>query len=422
MRRLTYYQTYPWELVLDDNPQLPNFTPVGERYLLDGQPLVPTDEIIPSNAPLSCLEGKEGRVYRLRKEGGFQRIVRCGDDPWSYHWEVISRNGVRFIYGEKANAKVANPKGLTRLNLCGSAVRNIGRWLLEKVVDADDNSTEYRYIDDDQLHNDFLCGLSVSHGISSREIKEITYTKNEAEGLPHTYIVEFNYEPRAESTGSIEDHQVDARFGFRVVRSKRLSNIVVKCLEDGCTTEAALPTTNPEIIREYQFDYLGPNPSTLFKSLLSSVVHCGAGGCESSAGQETVFTYSSPNFANDSMIAFGSRETRDLPDTSAYPLSLTSSKNLNIHGGAGLSPLAVIDRFKAVGHLGVSTSLSPAISDSFVQLMDLNGDGLPDQLATGRNSDLNLTVSSPLAPTITAASSEVLFNTGRTRIKRFYCC
>ncbi|MCM2333472.1 MAG: hypothetical protein NDI82_05945, partial [Anaeromyxobacteraceae bacterium] len=61
-----------------------------ERYLLDGEALVPVDRsLAPTKAPTpglppvpaTCLDGTAARQYRPRVERDFRRILRCGSDP-----------------------------------------------------------------------------------------------------------------------------------------------------------------------------------------------------------------------------------------------------------------------------------------------------------------------------------------------------
>ena len=48
----------------------------------------------------------EDAWYFARTEGAFLRYKRRGD-----HWEAQARNGVRFIYGESAAARVSDGAG-----------------------------------------------------------------------------------------------------------------------------------------------------------------------------------------------------------------------------------------------------------------------------------------------------------------------
>jgi len=172
---------------------------VGERYLWDGQELVPTTTTGPC---VSTSESETGTLFRLRKEGRFARIVRCGANTWDQHWEVTEKDGTRFVYGLNAQARVANPLGRGPSPGCPDQNRNIGRWLLQTVVDASGNRTEYTYVGRDALADSVGCARGPGEvsspellsppnpAFTFRELQRIEYTFGGASAPAPNYAVE----------------------------------------------------------------------------------------------------------------------------------------------------------------------------------------------------------------------------------------
>jgi len=102
-------------------------------YLLDGEQLTDAD---PSATGIT-------KTYRRRVEGSFQRILRLPDPltEGAYYFEVTAQDGTRFIYGRSADSRLADPL----------VPAHIFRWMLESVVDRFGNGIEYTYEPDSVL-------------------------------------------------------------------------------------------------------------------------------------------------------------------------------------------------------------------------------------------------------------------------------
>ncbi|MCI5122835.1 MAG: hypothetical protein D3908_16930, partial [Candidatus Electrothrix sp. AUS4] len=104
-----------------------------ETYTLNGQQLTPLahrGELVDRTAE---------KIFHARTEGAFQKIIRHGDHPAAYWWEVIDKNGTRFFYG-------GDPSG----SLLDDAVLkdykgNAAKWALRKVQDSNGNTMRYHY-------------------------------------------------------------------------------------------------------------------------------------------------------------------------------------------------------------------------------------------------------------------------------------
>ena len=105
--------------------------------------------------------------YRFENESSFMRFRRLPDGAW----EAQMPNGLRYLFGETANARIANEKG-------------IFRWELERVIDTHGNEMRHSYLHDG--------GYAYPH--------EIRYNFGENTGGGPVYsAVVFNYEPRPDT-------------------------------------------------------------------------------------------------------------------------------------------------------------------------------------------------------------------------------
>jgi Salmonella virulence plasmid 65kDa B protein len=73
------------------------------------------------------------RVFHTRVEGRFRRIVRHGDGPATYWWEVTDKSGQRMVFGGAADTTLTDAHG------------NIASWALREARDTHDNFMRYRY-------------------------------------------------------------------------------------------------------------------------------------------------------------------------------------------------------------------------------------------------------------------------------------
>ena len=79
------------------------------------------------------------RHFRPLTEGGFARIIRRGDSPQNYTWEVTSKDGTVSFFGGRDG--VVDEGAVLK-----DARGNILRWALCRTQDAHGNTISYRYI------------------------------------------------------------------------------------------------------------------------------------------------------------------------------------------------------------------------------------------------------------------------------------
>ena len=135
----------------------------SETYLLDGETLVTFDgDDFQYNATKVILneptyrswrqENRGATDFRTRVEGQFRKIVRHGDSPQNYWWEVIDRSGTRYLYGcEDGDNIDTNSVFRSYVNNNNSYSeninlrKNIAKWKLRKVIDIYGNTIDYHY-------------------------------------------------------------------------------------------------------------------------------------------------------------------------------------------------------------------------------------------------------------------------------------
>ena len=189
--------------------------------------------------------------YRFENESSFMRLRRiaASDAPNQVYWEAHTPDGMRYLFGETAQARVTNERG-------------IFRWELERMIDTHGNEMRYIYLHDG------------GHAYP----QEIRYNFGGHQGGPSAAsgaandnniynAVVFNYEPRP-------DTYTDRRSGAPIRVGLRGTNIEMWSLG--------------KLVRAYAFTY-EPERSTGTYSLLTSVTQVGDDG-ESTLPPHT-FTY-----------------------------------------------------------------------------------------------------------------------------------
>ena len=339
-----------------------NLEPASDRYMLDGQALVPGT--LESPPPGTCRAGGPATHFMLRREGRFARIVRCGSRPQNYYWEVTDRDGTYHRYGQREDARLKDPSGLSAT--CEEQdAGNIARWLLEEVADVDGNTTTYTYArvdyasaccrDDTDLGT---CAVSPipQQPWTQRYLKAIAFgpftLTADYESLPPYPLEICESQPCSAA-------QVSARTGFKVVSNKRLTRVRV--------------TKGAEVVREYGFGYAGYSSDHFYKTLLEEIRECAQSGCTAGTGEKTSFQY------KPAQLSLGAGQPRLFPVDDTAPLSLTVSSNVGFNGGVQASP-GGYDRTKTTVAAGLGLSGTVSAANTYAMFMDINGDGYPDHV------------------------------------------
>ncbi|TCO55829.1 SpvB/TcaC N-terminal domain-containing protein [Actinocrispum wychmicini] len=311
-----------------------------ETYLLGGEQLTPV-------AHRGALQARTGeKVFHARVEGAFGRIVRHGDKPANYWWEVTDKQGTRMIFGGAADTTLADADG------------KVAMWALREVRDAHDNVMRYRYatVADGGTEKSKVAG-------SNLYPQRITYTgRGDTDGR---YSVTF-LRDRDRGEPRRGDVQIDARGGFKKVTADLLRRVEVK-LDD-------------QLIRAYELNY---RTGAFAKTLLTSVSQFGEDNrlftthsfdyfddVRDKDGNYTGFADAVNWAAADDGIGVGVR------DGKASALSASSSVGAGGHLYVGYNPAVPVKS----GSAGVKAGANASVSDGLLALADVNGDNLPDKV------------------------------------------
>ena len=324
-----------------------------ETYTLSGEQLTP----VAHRGDLVARTPE--KIFHTRVEGQFRRIIRHGSLPSDYTWEVTDKNGVKYLYG------ATDPATETLKDGAG----NIFLWALCEIRDPNGNFVKYKYA---RVNDPGIVGGSVPG--SNIYLQTITYTGSGVTEGPYAITLTRD---RELSEPRRTDVQIDARGGSKRVTADLLRKVDV--------------TLNSQLIRRYEFKY-NERPygddrvGTAFnKTLLTSITQFGTDGAP--FNQHT-FTY------NDEIRDPGGNY---LGFTAAQDWSVPSD-NISGHligGNDRASALGGSETLGVGGHLyvgfnifegdkmfsfGAKAGYQRSSNKGRLQLIDINGDGLPDKV------------------------------------------
>ncbi len=325
-----------------------------ETYLLNGEQLTPV-------AHRGGLQNRSAeKVFHTRVEGEFRKIIRHGERPNDYWWEVIDKLGTRFFYGggpdtggPTVNATLADASG------------NVFQWSLREVHDTHGNFIKYRCA---RVSDPGVAGGTVQG--SQLYLRSITYTGHRGrEGLYEvTFIRDRELkEPRR------PDVMIDARGGFKVVTADLLKKIEVRLQGD--------------LIRSYALEF---EEGAFSKTILSAIVQYGSSGVtefnrhsfeyydnvREAPGTYHGFDTGEEWYAGDDGVSAGLFGADHLDVGQASALSGSISDNIGGHLYLGFNLQKPTKQFSGGAKVGYQFSATKGV----LALIDLNGDDLPDKV------------------------------------------
>lgn len=330
-----------------------------ETYLLSGSMLSTMDD----NGQMGVahrgekMDRKADRQFYTRQGGDFSRIIRKGDTPANYYWEVTDKQGVKYIYGGDGavvKGNVTDASGNTR--------EVIAEWKLKRVEELHGDYIEYVY---DIVDEDVRGGLKAK----AAYLKEVH--AGNAGQEPHTVVLFDGNKVKQVKTNN-------ARYGFLASSNKLLEKVTVNF--------------QGETLRSYAFDY---KEGAFHKEMLTGVRQY------DNTGKEVAFQnfdYYDDVQAEKGYVPFKddsekwnthddgldagfvnplktvSKRFSDKP--TALGGTTSSSVSGSFYAGVG-----VVDGSPWKGNtVGGSYSYSSDTSKGLSALVDLNGDGLPDKV------------------------------------------
>lgn len=378
----------------------------SESYAIDGAMLVP-------NALGDAWEDRiaDRQDFTRQVETEYEQIIRHGDNPKNYWWEVRDKMGGIRWYGatQDAGGPMGGPLGVEDADEKGPNVAaldpdavvtdddgNIVKWLLSARRDVGVNQFRYAY---DTQHYRFGPGDTAWVAVTSCASDQQTLCAE------HTYLRSIFYTEAAERSSETSDkahprpagYHEDPPYEIRFVRSPGLRSDTTldatgRHLDLLAETLAGIEVryedladdggpTYDEIVTRYELGYA---PGPFGKTRLAAVTQ--AAGTD--AAVTHTFDYyddvladggAYAGFATDPAWATGD----DLGDRafldeniSASALGGAESNSGEGHAYIGFNPAVP----QKVGSFGASIQVGGGQTDGIAEFLDLNGDGLPDKV------------------------------------------
>ena len=330
-----------------------------ETYSLSGSMLSTMDD----NGAMSVahrgdkIARKADRQFYTRQGGDFSRIIRKGDSPANYYWEVTDKQGVVYTYGGEG----AVLKG-TITDLSGNTREVISEWKLKKVVETHGDWIEYEYTAADE---------PVRGGLVAKAVYLSKVSAGNAESTePHTVVTLTGNKTKRQKANN-------ARYGYLTSSNKLLEKVSVSFMG--------------EELRSYTFSYVD---GAFHKDLLEGVrqfddqgqefafqkfdyyddVQSASGYVPFKDGEETWNTH------NDGLDAGFINPLQGMDMFSDKPTALGGTTSSSI-GGSFYAGVGIYDGSSSTSStIGGSFSYSNDNSKGLSTFVDLNGDGLPDKV------------------------------------------
>ncbi len=351
----------------------------SETYLLDGERLHP-------NAIRTVLEDRQSgpRADWVRQiEDDHDLIVRHGDTPSTYCWQVSDTEGNQLWYGgaPDANGDCARDESAILTAPATGAPGGVSgdyHWALTYVEDISGNVMRFSY--------DEVTGVPIGRqseaaiGVSLY-LSEITYTgfaNTDAAPDEPAYRVRFLRDGDVSGATARLDVTVDASAGQPVVVRDLLRRVEVDYLSpDFYDTGAAA-----QLVKGWTLDYDENGPFD--KSLLTRVGQFGSDGAGNEHAWHT-FTYfddvTDPNtggyagFSEPEQWGTGTSQTKV---NIAAESALGTQWRAGADGGSYIGFNPVIPN--KIGSFGGSFNIAGGQSNEVSTLVDLDGDSLPDRV------------------------------------------
>ncbi|GHT17488.1 hypothetical protein FACS189429_1680 [Bacteroidia bacterium] len=299
------------------------------------------------------------RQFYARNEGGFAKIVRKGNSPSSYTWEITDKSGTKYTYGQAGTLK----GNITTID--GQQKEVIAEWKLTRVEELHGDWIEYVY----ETVNEPVRGSLTAKSIYLSQIR--AGNKN---GDAHTTVnIVYKNTLKQKQTNS-------GRYGFLNSNNRLLDRVEI--------------SFENELLRAYAFDYA---QGAFDADMLTAVRHLDPQG---NLFAEHTMDYYDDVKSNEGYKPFKSEaETWNMPDDNIEagfinPLSqfgipgfsdrataLGGSQSHSYSGSFSAGVGAINGDFiTKSGTIGGNIGYSYGTNEGLSTLIDLNGDGLADKV------------------------------------------
>lgn len=299
------------------------------------------------------------KQFHPRVEGAFNKIIRHGNSPQNYWWEVIDKQGTRNFYGGDPSIG-ADPQ-----STLSDASGNIAHWALRKTLDLHGNFVLYQYA---QVQDPGVPGGNV--GIQLY-LSRISYTGYN--GVEGKYTVQFLRDRDIDGHTSRKDISITANNGFKQVTADLLRRIDVQYA--GAS------------VRHYELTY---KEGAFYKTLLTSINQYDAAGNffnrhsfdyydDVHAGTALAPLATPAGWAAGSDNVHGGMITH-INGFTDEASALSGTANHDISGSMTVSVGFDPNVSTKLNSVGASFGYTQSQSQGMLAMVDINGDGLPDKL------------------------------------------
>lgn len=329
----------------------------SEMYLLNGEQLAPV------NNRAEFVTRTAEKVFYKRVENEFNKIIRHGDAPGNYWWEVKEKTGVRHFYGGKPGTGVIDSAVLKDDD------GNIANWALVETRDLKNNFVRYVYttVSDPGISASTIAGRQLY-------LSQVLYTGHGTTDGP--YKLDF-IRDRTLGEDKRKDVFIDGRLGFKMVSADLLRKVAI--------------SFNADTIRTYEFTYA---EGAFYKTILKKIKELDNTGAVFYSQE---FDYFDEVRNNNSVTDYKSKDTlldwsvqRDgikgdilnpIPqfedDASVINTAKVTSKSGGVVVTVGTVSGGVWSKKVSVGG---GFTYGKDDMEEITSLIDINGDGLPDKV------------------------------------------
>jgi RHS repeat-associated protein len=332
-----------------------------ETYTIDGAQLSPVAHR--ATAVARDKNASEKQFYP-RVNNDFQKIIRHGNSPSGYWWEVTDKNGTRRFFGGDPVRNSVDPAAVLT-----DSRGNVAYWALSETRDANNNFVKYRYV---KVTDSATAGGNPGYNLY---LDSITYTGNGNTEGKYSVVFKRDRDLREQKRTDIS---ISAKLGFKQVTADLLRKINVRY--------------NGQDIRSYELNYV---QGAFYKTLLQNIKQFDASG--------KLFTTHNFDYYNDVQTngvyqpLTGTEEwdpkVDNVKGTFLNPIpgfqdhASALSGNKSIGGGFGLAvTIGPDDEDLATksNTAGIAFGFNISTNEGMLALVDINGDGLVDKVFKDR--------------------------------------
>lgn len=345
-------------LSIDTRWGVPRYDPAleTEMYLLNGEQLAPV------NNRDTLVARTAGKRFYPRVEEDFSKIIRHGNSPATYWWEVAEKNGRKNYYGGLPGANGDDGQVVDQAVLKDDN-GNIAYWGLTETRDLNSNNVRYEY---ETVHHPGLAG-STQQG-RQLYLRRICYTGHG--NTNGAYQLEFMRNNHVGDITTRKDIAIDARLGFKQVSAALLRKIRI--------------LYNNTLIRSYEFQY---TEGAFYKTLLNnireldnndSLFYSHTFSYYNDAGNSNTYSPAPWQMPGDNIKG---GIVNPIPPFDDHGSAISVAKVQSASGGLVITLGGVAGGLWSKKlTVGGGFTYGQDNQDEILNLIDINGDGLPDKV------------------------------------------